>query len=64
MIKFKRFDQFITEAAESGKLKLVVISENKSKGADTPEFLVNRAKKKGMGDGATKNYRFEICQSI
>jgi len=48
MIRFKKYHTFLTEAAESGKLKLIVISENKSKEADTPEFLVARAKKKGM----------------
>jgi ribosomal protein S6--L-glutamate ligase len=48
MIKFKKYNQFLTEAAESGKLKLIVISENKSEGKDTPDFLVARAKKKGM----------------
>ena len=50
MIKFKRFEQFLNEAAKTGeRLKLVVITEHKkSDEEDTPDFLVNRATKAGM----------------
>ena len=48
MIKFQRYEEFINEAVKSDKLQLVVITENKSKEPDTPDFLMDKAKKSGM----------------